>query len=563
MSLIGNTNEQKIWNYLYSKIGNAYGVAGLMGNLRDESGLNPKNMQDSFENSSKFNDDTYTIAVDNGTYTLFAQDSIGFGLAQWTSKNRKKKLYEFAKLQNKSISDLEMQLDFLYKELNEDYKPVLTVLESATTIIQASNIVLMKFECPFDQGPIVQNRRTSYGQMYYDKYIVKITVSGSSVNLENTGSTSNNANTGGNETMKYNANNKPLVCMQTNSTCYKNTSTMVVKGVLWHSTGANNPWLKRYVQPSNNASDKTKWLNLLGKNQYGNDWNHISVQAGLNAWIGKLADGTVATVQSMPWNYRPWGCGSGSRGSCNNGWIQFEIAEDSLNDKDYFNKVYQEACELTAYLCSLYSLNPNGFVDVNGVRVPVILCHKDSHNLGMGSGHADVYHWFNKYGKSMDDVRKDVAALMSKSNASPSTPSVIPPIVSNNQNNTLNTSSEIYRVRKSWSDAKSQIGAFRELKNAKAACDKSGADYCVFNSAGVAIYPEAKFSPYLVRVTTDSLNIRKGAGTNYNIVGAIKDRGVYTIVKEAAGQGATKWGLLKSYQKNQNGWISLDFVKKI
>ena len=84
--------------------------------------------------------------------------------------------------------------------------------------------------------------------------------------------------------------NKPLQCMMTNSTCYKGTRTMEVKGVLWHSTGANNPNLKRYVQPSNNDPNYEKLMNLLGKNQYGNDWNHIVRQAGLNAWIGKLAN---------------------------------------------------------------------------------------------------------------------------------------------------------------------------------------------------------------------------------------------------------------------------------
>lgn len=71
---------------------------------------------------------------------------------------------------------------------------------------------------------------------------------------------------------------------------------MTVKGILWHSTGANNPWLMRYVQPSDNAADRSQMLKILGTNNNRNDWNHISVQAGLNAWIGKLADGTVASV---------------------------------------------------------------------------------------------------------------------------------------------------------------------------------------------------------------------------------------------------------------------------
>ena len=95
---------------------------------------------------------------------------------------------------------------------------------------------------------------------------------------------------------------------------------------------------------------------LLGKNKYGNDWNHIYRECGLNAWIGKLADGTVATVQSMPWHYRPWGCGKGKYGSCNDGWIQFEICEDGLDNKAYCDAVYKEACEITAYLCDMYNI---------------------------------------------------------------------------------------------------------------------------------------------------------------------------------------------------------------
>ena len=215
--------------------------------------------------------------------------------------------------------------------------------------------------------------------------------------------------------MKYSDGNKPIVCMMTQSTCYKGTKKMAVKGVLWHSTGANNPTLRRYVQPDDNAADRDAMIRLIGKNAYGNDWNHSSVQAGLNAWIGKLADGSVATVQTMPWDFRPWGCGSGGKGSCNNGWIQFEICEDGLNDADYFAKVYKEACELTAYLCQMFGIDPNGNVSMNGVKVPTILCHADSHNLGLGSNHGDVLHWFPKFGKSMETVRADVTALMGAS----------------------------------------------------------------------------------------------------------------------------------------------------
>ena len=218
--------------------------------------------------------------------------------------------------------------------------------------------------------------------------------------------------------MKYNDKNKPLVCLMTQSTCYKGTRKFTPKGILWHSTGANNPWLKRYVQPDDNAADKNYWLEKLGKNQYNNDWNHQDVEAGLNFWIGKLADGTVAAVQTMPWDYRPWGCGSGSKGSCNNTHIQFEICEDGLNDKSYWEAVYEEACEMTAYLCKLFGINPKGTTACNGVTIPTIVDHIGSHSLGLGSNHGDIQHWSRKYGKTMDNVRNDVVAILAADGSS-------------------------------------------------------------------------------------------------------------------------------------------------
>ena len=399
------TNEELIWQYLKAQGLSDAGAAGLMGNLFAESGLKPTNLQNTYEKKLGFTDDSYTKAVDNGTYGNFVRDSAGYGLAQWTFWSRKENLLNFAKQKNKSIGDLYMQMDFLMLELSSGYKGLLSTLRTTTSVKEASNSVLLQFERPADQSVSVQNKRASYGQTYYDKYAQKTIKP-----------------TGGNN-MKYNANNKPLVCMQTHSTCYKGTRTMTPLGVLWHSTGANNPNLKRYVQPYETDANYNEMIALLGKNTYKNDWNHVNHQAGLNCWIGKLANGTVTTVQTMPWNYRPWGCGSGSKGSCNNGWIQFEICEDDLNDQDYFNQVYKEACEITAYLCQMYNLNPLGTVKMNGVNVPVILDHATSCRLGFGSNHGDVQHWFKKYGKTLDDVRNDVAALMNSANTiAPSTP---------------------------------------------------------------------------------------------------------------------------------------------
>ena len=167
--------------------------------------------------------------------------------------------------------------------------------------------------------------------------------------------------------MKYSKSNKPLECILTESRCYARTYKMAVKGILWHSTGANNTTLRRYVQPSKSDPNYSNLMNLIGTNSYGNHWNVSNLSVGVNAFIGKLADGTVTTVQTLPWDYAPWGCGSGRYGSCNGGWIQFEICEDNLTSRDYFEKTYKEACELTAYLCQLYNLDPNGTTTFNGI----------------------------------------------------------------------------------------------------------------------------------------------------------------------------------------------------
>ena len=616
---ISAINDKVMWDFFKSKGLNDFGVAGLMGNLYAESGLRPANLQNSYEKSLGMSDAEYTASVDSGAYTNFVNDSAGYGLAQWTYWSLKQDMLNYFKGKGKSIGDGQTQMEFLAHQLSTSYKSVWTTLQMATSILEASNAVLLKFERPADQSTAVQNKRAEYGKIYYDKYAKK---EENKIEIPKEG---------GNGEMKYSSSNKPLCCMQTNSTCYKGTSIMTIKGVLWHSTGANNPTLKRYVQPSDNDPNRDYWLNLIGKNNYGNDWNHVSVQAGLNCWIGKLADGSVTTIQTMPWNYKPWGCGSGSKGSCNNGWIQFEICEDGLTDKDYFDKVYKEACEITAYLCKLYNIDPNGTVDYNGVKVPTILCHADSHKLGLGSNHGDVNHWFPKHGKSMATAREDVAKLMGGT-------SVIEPIKPEPE-----VEKEMYRVRKDWDDAKSQIGAYTNLDNAKAACDKAGAGYEIYNSKGVAIYPnvpvednivetpaapafkpgdavslvagatyadgksipswlfksklyvrsdvrndntvivstvtsgpitgvikidnlvkygetpvekpaEPTFQPYLVRIDTDVLNVRAGAGTGYKITTQVKRYGIYTIVAESG-----KWGKLKSGA----GWIHLDYTKKI
>lgn len=399
-------NELTIHDYFKERGLNEYGIAGMMGNLFAESGLNPHNLQNTYERVLGMNDNAYVSSVDNCTYKNFVWDKAGFGIAQWTYWSRKQALLDFARAVGKSIGDLLMQLDFLWTELSESYPGVLDVLRSATSVQEASDAVLLNFERPANQSVGVQEKRASYGQRYYDQF--------AAVAEKETGTA-----------MKYSSENTPMKCFMRQSSWYKSAGKVTVRGVLWHSTESNNTTLKRYVQPDVNAADKAKMLELLGVNKGGNDWNRegqwvngkwAPLKAGVHAFIGKLDNGDVTSVQVGDWDKRAWGCGSGKKGSCNDGWVQFEICEDNLSDPAYFEKVYREAVELTAYLCKLYNLDPQGTVTYNGVKVPTILCHQDSYRLGLGSNHGDVLHWFPKYGKSMQTVRDDVSALLAETN---------------------------------------------------------------------------------------------------------------------------------------------------
>ena len=181
MSLHGNSVEERIWNYLYEKIGNKFGVAGLMGNLYAESGLifNRVEMlclKRLKENGKTYTDATYTADVDSGKISRaeflnpLPGKVYGYSIAQWTSTNRKAGLYDSAKAKGVSIADEENCLEFLLTELNGSYKSVMSVLKNAKSVREASDIVLKKFEVPANMGISVQEKRASYGQNYYNKY---------------------------------------------------------------------------------------------------------------------------------------------------------------------------------------------------------------------------------------------------------------------------------------------------------------------------------------------------------------------------------------------------------
>lgn len=162
-------NEKTIWNFLTGKGLNAYAVAGIMGNLYAESGLMPNNLQNTYNNKLGKTDAEYTAAVDNGSYGNFVKDSAGYGLAQWTYWSRKQALLNHAKQVGVSIADLNMQLGFLWEEL-QGYTAVMDALKKAGSVRAASDAVLTGYEKPADQSETVKKKRAEYGEGYYKKY---------------------------------------------------------------------------------------------------------------------------------------------------------------------------------------------------------------------------------------------------------------------------------------------------------------------------------------------------------------------------------------------------------
>lgn len=164
----------------------------------------------------------------------------------------------------------------------------------------------------------------------------------------------------------------------TRNECYIAGKTIHPRGVMVHSTGANNPKTSRYTSA----------------------WDKPGVLKCVHAFVGYLPEGGIGTVQTLPWNRRGWHCA----GRGNDTHIAFEICEDGLADWTYFEFVYQEAVELTAHLCNEYNLDP--------LADGVVICHQEGFRRGIASNHGDVLHWFPKFGKSMDDFRADVAQEM-------------------------------------------------------------------------------------------------------------------------------------------------------
>ena len=196
----------------------------------------------------------------------------------------------------------------------------------------------------------------------------------------------------------------------TENACFKCGRKLKLEGLMLHSTGANNPNLSRYVPLE--ESKPNNW------DQYHPGGREVCV----HGFIGKLKDGSIATVQTLPWDMESWHAG---KGYGNQHYMSIEICEDGLNDANYFNAVYKEAVELFAYLCEMFHLNP----------LTQILCHCEGYKKGIASNHSDVMHWFPKFGKSMDTFRNDVKNAMSNKQPVDNAKPTPKPVQNNNVQN--------------------------------------------------------------------------------------------------------------------------------
>lgn len=177
----------------------------------------------------------------------------------------------------------------------------------------------------------------------------------------------------------------------TNSGAYKANEHMPAgspAGIIVHSTGVNNPYLKRYV----NAPE------ICGENPYKNYFDRMNCDVCPHGVIGLDKNGEVKAAKLLPWDICCWGCGNGSKGSYNYNpaYIQIEICEDNLTNKDYFLKAFKLMTQLCNRLMKNYPT----------IKLENIISHKEANKRGYASGHVDCDHWLAKFGYDMNWFRE-------------------------------------------------------------------------------------------------------------------------------------------------------------
>lgn len=532
MALTGANNEEKIWNYFKSRGFNDYATAGIMGNLFAESGLSPINLQNNGNATLGMTDEAFTKAVDSGAYSKdkFIYDKYGYGLAQHTYYSRKKAFYEYIKGQGKSIGDLEAQLQFIYKEFVESYGGMLTTLKSATSVLQASNAMLLQYERPADQSTAVQNKRASYGQKYYNKYAGKDTSAGKT---DNSGS-----------------------------------GTSTISEVELRRKVAD--WLVSYIGITEGSAKHKEILSIFNNSglcprytmTVNDAWCATAVSAAFIACglagasgSGKLFQCVECYCDSMIAKAKTQGI-----------WVENDAHVPKVGDVilyDWQDSGVGDNTGVSDHVGVVYSITGSTMKIIEGNMNDTVGYRTIAVNGRYIRGF--ITPDYAKFAKTDSTSGTTPTPTTPTTNSNyPAVPFTISVLVDNQKirkgagakyavnGYTGKGTFTITEAKGHWGKLKSGLGWVYMKNSSKVKVGQTIAD-------GTSGTTQPSSTSYQVRVTAGNLNIRSGAGTEYSATGSIKDKGVYTIVAESDGDGATKWGKLKSGL----GWISLDYCTKL
>ena len=547
------SNSKIIWDFLKKEGFSDFGVAGLMGNLDAESALRPNNLQDTYSRSLGLSDAEYTAKVDNGTYTNFVRDSAGYGLAQWTYWSRKENLLNYAKSKKRSIGDLEMQLEFLVQELKTSYKnSVYNILVNATTVQQASDVVLMNFERPANAAA-QKSKRAAMGQVYYDKYVKGV---------ENTTMATNTYKKGQKTKLSENFNSLEFDCH--GSGCCSETII--------------NPKLVEYVQKIRDHFGKSITVTSGYRCPVHN--KRIGGATGSRHSKGDAADIVVQGV--TPREVAKYAESIGIKGIG-----LYETSADGYfthidtRDKKSFWYGQKEAPRTTfgggssvtptpAPQSDLLRFGSEGD-DVKELQENLI---KLGYDLGKSGADGDfgtktliaVKDFQEKHNLTVDGIvgsatKKAIKEAINKMSEN----AIIVPeeeLEIETGMEVMLTNDAIFTNGKSiasWMFNKKLYVRKINGDDITISTVKTGPISGVVNKKYLKKYDSELvaapgFEAYVVAITGDVVNVRAGAGTNYKVNTQVKQNQLYTIIDEKDG-----WGRLK----NGSGWISLEFTRKI
>lgn len=551
-----------IWDFLKKEGFSDFGVAGLMGNLDAESALRPNNLQDTYSRSLGLSDAEYTAKVDNGTYTNFVRDSAGYGLAQWTYWSRKENLLNYAKSEKKSIGDLEMQLEFLVQELKTSYKnSVYNILVNATTVQQASDVVLMNFERPANAAA-QKSKRAAMGQVYYDKY---------AKGVENTTMATNTYKKGQKTKLSENFNSLEFDCH--GSGCCSETII--------------NPKLVEYVQKIRDHFGKSITVTSGYRCPVHN--KRIGGATGSRHSKGDAADIVVSGV--APREVAKYAESIGIKGIG-----LYETNADGhfthVDTRDVKSFWYgQNEAKRTTFGGSTPAPDPspapapkpsinNNVLSIGDTGEDVRKLQEQLVKLGynVGSKGPDGDFGSKTYAAVIDFQRKH--NLDDDGIVGPLTENAIKEAIKNMEQNVVTPDIETFKIGEiaqlipgaTYIDGKSiptwvinskiYIRSEMQENNSIAfSISKTGPITGVTNISNLMKYVPGKnieinsnFENYVIKVTADVLNIRAGAGTNFKVIGQLRKFDLCTIIAEK-----NNWGKLK----NGAGWICLDYVQKL